>query len=161
MSINLEQIDALRQRANVSYEDAKEALERCSNDIVEALVYLEKQNKLNKEQSASNHSSSFKHTIKDLIKKGNETKFVITKKENTVLNIPVNVAVIGTVLIPPLAVAGVAAALLTNHNIKFEKPDGGDMEINKVIDKVSTAVTTATSQVIESMNKDKDINKEK
>jgi hypothetical protein len=159
MSINLEQIDALRQRANVSYEDAKEALERCNNDIVDALVYLEKQNKLGQEQIKNNHNSSFKHTIKDLIKKGNETKFVITKKDNTVLNIPVNVAVIGTVLVTPLAVAGVAAALLTNHNIKFEKPDGGDMEINKVINKVSTAVTTATSQVVESLNKDKEKNR--
>lgn len=155
MSINLEQIDALRERANVSYEDAKEALEKCNYDIVEALVYLEKQNKINPQKIKKNDCSSFKQTIKDLIKKGNETKLVITKKENTVLNIPVNVAVIGTVIVPPLAVAGVAAALLTNHKIKFEKPDGDDMEINKVIDKVSTAVTTATSQVIESINKEK------
>jgi hypothetical protein len=158
MSINLEQIDALRERANVSYEDAKEALERCNYDIVEALVYLEKQNKLNSQNAAGDKNSSFKHTVKDLIKKGNQTKLVITKKDHTVLNVPVNVAVIATVLVPPLTIAGVAAALFTNHNIKFEKPDGGDMEINKVINKVSTAVTTAASQVVETINKDKQKN---
>ena len=34
MKVNLELIDLLRERADVSYEDAKMALERCDNDIV-------------------------------------------------------------------------------------------------------------------------------
>jgi hypothetical protein len=155
MSINLEQIDALRERVNVSYEEAKEALERSNYDMVEALIYLEKQNKNNSQKSAGSQDSSFKHTVKDLIRKGNETKLVISKKDNTVLNVPVNVAVITTVIAAPVTIVGVAAALLTNHNIKFEKPDGGDMEINKMINKVSTAVTSAASQVVETINKDK------
>ena len=46
MSINLEQIDELRKRANVSYEDAKNALEQNEGDIIKSLIYLEKQNKI-------------------------------------------------------------------------------------------------------------------
>ena len=42
MSVNLELIDELRKRANVSYEDARDALEKCNGDMVEALIYLEK-----------------------------------------------------------------------------------------------------------------------
>lgn len=45
MSISIEQIDLLRKRANVGYKEAKEALEKCNGDIVEALSYLEEQNK--------------------------------------------------------------------------------------------------------------------
>ena len=46
MKITLEQIDFLRERANVSYREAKEALEETGGDIVEALVMLERQNKV-------------------------------------------------------------------------------------------------------------------
>ena len=46
MKITLEQIDFLRERANVSYKEAKEALEQSEGDMVEALVMLEKQNKI-------------------------------------------------------------------------------------------------------------------
>ncbi len=34
MSINLEQIDELRKRANVSYEDAKNALEQSQETLL-------------------------------------------------------------------------------------------------------------------------------
>ena len=50
MSINLEQIDELRKRANVSYEDAKNALEQSDGNLIDALVYLEKQNKIKPEE---------------------------------------------------------------------------------------------------------------
>ena len=49
MNVSLEQIDLLRKRANVSYEEAKEVLEKFDGDIIEALVYLEKNKKVNED----------------------------------------------------------------------------------------------------------------
>ncbi|WP_369702635.1 UBA domain-containing protein [Clostridium moutaii] len=46
MTISIEQIDSLRKRANVNYKKAKEELEKCNGDLVEALLYLEEQNKI-------------------------------------------------------------------------------------------------------------------
>ena len=43
METTLEKIDEVRKRANVSYGEAKEALESCNGDVVEALIYLEKE----------------------------------------------------------------------------------------------------------------------
>lgn len=43
--ITIEQVEKLQQRANVSYEEAKEALEKCDGDILEALIMLEKEGK--------------------------------------------------------------------------------------------------------------------
>ena len=42
---NLEKVEKLRERANVSYEEAKEALEASNWDLLDAMVYLEKQGK--------------------------------------------------------------------------------------------------------------------
>ncbi len=42
----LEKVEKLRQRANVSYEDAKAALVACEWDLLDAMVYLEKLGKV-------------------------------------------------------------------------------------------------------------------
>ena len=42
---NLEKVEKLRERANVTYEEAKAALEECEWDLLDAMVSLEKQGK--------------------------------------------------------------------------------------------------------------------
>ena len=45
MEITLEQVEKLREKANVSYEDARAALERTDGDLLDALVLLEREGK--------------------------------------------------------------------------------------------------------------------
>jgi len=42
---DLEKVEKLREKANVSYAEAKEALDKSNSDILEALIYLENQGK--------------------------------------------------------------------------------------------------------------------
>lgn len=58
---NLEKVEKLRERANVTYEEAKKALEECDWDMLDALVKLESQGKV-KEQTAKYSSSAQKET---------------------------------------------------------------------------------------------------
>ncbi|MCL1805364.1 MAG: DUF4342 domain-containing protein [Clostridiales bacterium] len=44
--ITLEQVEKLREKADVSYEDAKAALELTDGDLLEAVIHLEKQGKI-------------------------------------------------------------------------------------------------------------------
>ena len=161
MSISLEQIEMLKERAHVSYQEAKEILERCNGDVVEALIELEKQSKVTAkapigESGACGFGSTTKKIFKateGLLKKGNEIKFVIKKAENTVVDIPLNAAILVTIIAPPVTIVGVLGALVTGHKIKFVRPDGGDMCINKHIDKISTAVNSVSNQVVEAVKK--------
>ncbi|MCL2817436.1 MAG: DUF4342 domain-containing protein [Clostridiales bacterium] len=41
----LEQVDRLRERANVSYDEAKAALDATGGDLLDAIIYLEKKGK--------------------------------------------------------------------------------------------------------------------
>lgn len=161
MSVNLEQIEMLKARANIGYGEAREILEKCNNDVVEALINLETQSKLKNTKTESNCESGFWAATKKLLKageklfkKGNEIKFVINKAESTVIDLPVNLIILVTILMPPLTVIGILVALVTNHRIKFVKPGGEGMEINKTFDKISAAVTSVSSQVAEAINKD-------
>lgn len=45
MTITLEQVDKLRERADVSFEEAKAALEQSGGDLLDALIWLERQGK--------------------------------------------------------------------------------------------------------------------
>jgi len=150
MTINLEQIDELRKRANVSYEDAKNALEQSVGNLIEALVYLEKQNKIKPEEYTSSECKFFKK-IKKLIKKGNETKLVIRKNDIVVLNICVTLGIIVTIVAPPLVIASLIFALVTNHKIKIKKKNDEDSEVNKFFDKMSVVVNKVTTKITEEM----------
>ncbi len=44
--VTLEQVEKLREHTNISYEEAKAALEETNGDILEAIVNLEKQNRI-------------------------------------------------------------------------------------------------------------------
>jgi hypothetical protein len=158
MNFNLEQIEMLRERTNATYEEAKEALELYNGDMVEALIYLERQNKVKKNTSASRELGFFA-SVKQLIKKCHQIKFLIKKNDTIVINLPLTIVIVVSIIMTPFVVVGLLAALITNHKIKFEKPDGGDMEINNTMDRVSTAVTTATTQIVQSMNNNQSENK--
>ncbi len=44
--IDLELVEKLREKTNISYEEAKETLEKTNGDLLEAVIYLEKQGKI-------------------------------------------------------------------------------------------------------------------
>jgi hypothetical protein len=60
--------------------------------------------------------------IKELIKEGNVRRIIIkNEKDEVIIEIPLTVAVVGTVLAPVLAAVGALAALLTNCTIVVER----------------------------------------
>lgn len=148
MAVRLENIDELRRRANVSYEEAKEALEMANDDMVEALVYLEKQNKVRASQTMGN-KSSFWDKVKAIIKKGNETKFMIKRGDFIVISMPVTAAVIITIIAPYLTAIGLIIALFTGHRIKFEGKDACLGNINQTLDNVSDSIDSTKQKFTE------------
>jgi len=53
----LEQVEKLRTMANISYDEAKIALDAANGDLLEAIIYLEKQGKVNAPAGGGYHSS--------------------------------------------------------------------------------------------------------
>jgi len=151
MTVSLELIEMLRERANVSYEEAREALEKCNNDIVEALIYLEKQNKI-KTPPSDSCVTGFWATVKKMVKSCNETKFIISKNGQNIINLPLTIVIIITAIVPPITVIGLLAALFTGHKIRLEKPGSEDLKINKTLDDISNAAVKVSEQVADTIN---------
>lgn len=55
--VTLEQVEKLREYANISFEEAKLALEEADGDILEAIVNLEKKNLINRPKGGGSYSS--------------------------------------------------------------------------------------------------------
>ncbi|MBM7870967.1 hypothetical protein JOC70_002461 [Clostridium pascui] len=147
MSIKIEQIDELRKRINVSYEDAKEALENCDGDMLEAIIYLEKNNKVKAEKN-DDKKGCFFDKIKALIKKGNNIRFVIKKKEKIVLNLSLNVSILIVVFGFHIAFIGLILALLCGFRVKFETNKGEDIKINQTLDKVQNEIQEIKNDLV-------------
>jgi CBS domain-containing protein len=62
--------------------------------------------------------------VKDLIHEGNITKIIVkNEKDETLLEIPVTVGVIGAILLPWMAALGVIAAMVTQCKIIVERQE--------------------------------------
>lgn len=59
--VTLEQVEKLREHANISYEEAKAALEETNGDILEAIVNLEKQNQIQAPKEGGYYNSRNRH----------------------------------------------------------------------------------------------------
>ncbi|HBR33541.1 MAG TPA: ubiquitin, partial [Firmicutes bacterium] len=55
--VNFEQVQKLRDRANISYEEAKKALEETNGDLLQAMINLEKQNKIKAPEAGGYYNS--------------------------------------------------------------------------------------------------------
>ncbi|QSX06834.1 DUF4342 domain-containing protein [Sedimentibacter sp. zth1] len=136
----LEKIDEVVKRTNVSYREAKEALENSNNDVLEAVIYIEENLKFCKcEANAKKKGEQIINEIKKVVEKGNVTKITIKRKNEIVLNIPITAGAVGIILAPFLTLAGLTAALLTECTIEIQKDNG---EIIYVNDEVNKGVNT-------------------
>jgi len=134
----LEKIDALRARLNVTYAQAKEALDAANGDLTHALIHLEKQipgdSKPQTAKQDTEDSANFVRNvieqIKNIIQEGNVTKVRLKNGEKVLIEIPATVGVvgIGVLLFSPLMLAvtalGAVAAVSKDMVIEIEKTDG-------------------------------------
>ena len=124
----------LRERADVTYEEALHLLEKNNGDVVASLVELEKQGRVNGgEHSKMQHNNcctqETKEKVTSFFKEACKTRIVIERrKENgereTVANLNAPVAAGITILAPYLTLAAGALALVTGHQVKVQKENG-------------------------------------
>jgi Translation elongation factor Ts len=156
--ITIEMIDELRARVDVTYEDAKEALENSQGDILEAIIYLERNNKINskkeefKEEQKEEQDGFTKAVCKviswskNVFRKGNSNHLTIMKNDNVILRLPLTVVVLVVVLAPYISIPLLLLALFSGHKIRFNGDDIEKTRANDTMDKVSNAAENIKSE---------------
>lgn len=111
MKVTLEQIDELRNRVNVSYEEAKKTLEKNDGDLIKSIIELEKVKGKKKESRGvftrlSNRLLALKFSVKN-------------KDGDTLINIPLVLVLITFMMAFWVVIFGLIIAVGTSCKIKI------------------------------------------
>lgn len=159
-SITLEKVDMIRERTGVTYEKAKAALKLCNGNVLDALIYIEKNEMIEEENTNYNTDESknpisieeLKSWFKELIEKGNVTRIKIKKDDTELIDIPVNAGIAAgviAIIIPPILAAAFIAAIATQITIEITKEDGSVEVVNKYVCKVASDVKNKANDFAE------------
>lgn len=154
---HFEMVEKLREKANVSYEEAKAALEACDWDILDALVLLESEGKVS-EKKGANYSTEEKNNapkdephqknakingkkilgfISSLINKGSENAFVLKRKGEEIMRLPIIVLILLLIFLFQLMLILLAIGLFCGVRYSFEGPLFKQTTVNHVMDKAA------------------------
>ncbi|NLT58880.1 MAG: hypothetical protein GXX99_07965 [Clostridiales bacterium] len=155
----IEMVESLRNRANVSYEEAKQALERCNWDLLDALVMLEGQGRV-KEPSAASYSTQAQQAeqgpapvqrgsigrgihrlmraLDVLIEKSLKNSVELQRDGKRILGMPVLLALVLTLCFFWVTVPLLIISIACGYRLCFIGPVG--REANVVMDKVTQKV---------------------
>lgn len=134
MDITIEQIDTVVARTGATFKEAKEAIEHANGDVVEAIIFIEEGQKTWTD-NISDKGERMTEKVREIVRKGNVTKITISKNGETIMNIPITAAALGTAISAPLALIGLSSAILSKCSIEIQKEDGEIINVNNLVEK--------------------------
>jgi len=165
--VTLEQVERLRERADVNLEDAKTALEATDGDLLDALIYLEKQGKVTPPAGGGYYSSQSNTTgdekkgkkekhhggenFSDMmhrfgrfcagaLEKGNNNYLEAERQGSVVFSLPVTVVVVLLIFFFWVTVPLFILSLFFGFRYCFRGEELGKESVNKVMDDASNTV---------------------
>ena len=164
---NLEMVDKVREKANVSYEEARKALDDNNWDVLDAIVDLERQGKIRNNAGGYSTSDStakgytyrqveptasggrsenpgkfqfFLDEMKKLLDKGISNSFVVRKNDKEVFSIPVLAFVLFLIFAFWVTVPLLIVGLVFHFRYGFRGAELGKDLINNSMDKAADFV---------------------
>ena len=165
----VELIDKLRERADVTYEEAQAAVEACGDDLLEAMILLEKQGKVippknggyytskqkikfgsgyyqksssqqdGKTYSASETLGKILRFCGQLIHKANTNLLEVRKNGRYIIALPLSVLILLLLIAPWATVPVLIIGLVVGCQYRFRGSDVENTNINSAMDAVSEA----------------------
>ena len=149
MEITLEKIELVKDRTGVSYKEAKEALEAADGSVVDAIIAIEETVNISTGSKAGEFANETVEKVKELVKKGNITKISVKKDDETIVNIPVNIGLIGTIVAPWGILAAAIAAFGFKCKIELTKDDGTVVDDSRKAENLANDVKEKGSVVVD------------
>lgn len=134
--ITLEMVDEVINRTGASYKEAKDALEFCEGDILDAVVYIETKREHGRDykREFTDKTNEMIETAKELIKKGNVTRVLVEKNDRAFLDLPVNAGGIAALFFAGPTLVALIAAIAIGCQLKIVKDDGEVINVNDMVE---------------------------
>lgn len=121
----LEKVDILRNRFNLSYREAYDALERHGGNVIQACIELEDRGKQpdvlqQAQERIEVMGKDLMGKVQEIVKTGQASRIRILRDGRTVLTIPTAVGAVGALFFPTLAVIAAAAAVAAKYELLLD-----------------------------------------
>ncbi len=162
----MEKIEKLREKANVSYEEAKIILTETDGDLLEAMILLEQQGRVAPPPGASHTQTQTEEPVKDkeqsdghmgwqgfvawvksLIRRGNRNSLIIRRHGETIGSMPVTVFVAALLFAFWVTLPLLIIGLFCGCSYSFKGPDLEKESINKAWDKASEVAESIKADI--------------
>lgn len=174
----LRNIEYLREKADVSYEEAGELLEKFDGNVMRVLVELERQGRVypqgNPKEDWQDHRQDYRYEqhqyephqntkkhASSFISQALQHRLVIESgkgdKKKTVANLSAPYCAGAAIVAPHLAVASVGLMFVLGYKVKLEKQPVGPMpeDVEEFVDKAVSNIKKTASSIQETVRKEK------
>lgn len=174
---HIEMVEKLAAKTGVTYAEAKAALEENNWDMLDALIALEQNGKVNTEKTTASYTTTaeakptqkeetpkkdkasgweeFKRGFCTLMRKGMKNHFIVTRLGEEVISVPVLILILVACccfwLLLPLLVVG----LFCDCRYSFQGEDLGKKDVNDAMEKASVYADDLKQSVKNSLNEEK------
>ncbi len=146
----IEDVEILRQKSGISYEEAVNLLEYHNGSLARALVDLEKNGRLHSNPSAGNPEKGWKRAIEFLYR----LRLKVKKGQVIVINLSSLFLLLVLLTAPHICIVGLIVAIVLGYRISYER-DSRDFAADHFDDMVKNAkgnVQQAVSGVAKQWN---------
>ena len=168
---NFEMVELLREKANITYEEAKTALELANWDLLDAMLVLEREGKVSgnggsystkDEEVKEEERKDRKHcngeglrgtlrwlgnALAKLIRIGNENALVVWHKGEELFALPVTVCVVLLMCSVGTVFFALAVGLFCGLRYSFRGPNLGKESINSAMNRAADAAETVKEEI--------------
>ncbi len=136
MKYTIEQVEYLRTKADITYEEAVEILEKYQGDVAKCLVELEKIGKIrnntytNNNNSNQNSGEEFKKNVKKVYNNSVRHRFIIKKGDTVIVNLSLLYMLAALIVAPHLTIVSAIAAIFLGYKINIQKEETDDYEVD-------------------------------
>ena len=163
----IEDIELLRQKSGLSYQEAVALLDYHNGSVARALIDLEKHGRLNKENSAEkegtkelnqkkteNGKSETRNKAMNILQKLYRSRVKIRKGDTTIINVSVLFAILS--LLPfalPITVIGIIASIILGYQFSFSSmdPDFATDNLEKMVKNAAQNAKNSVSSVVQTI----------
>ena len=160
---HFELVEKLRERANVSYEDAKRALEASNWDLLDAMVLLENEGRIQSEENpafTTRREPRPQHVYTDdsargilrrlvdmlvlLINRASKIDIIVSRYGKTVMALPLIAVILLVLFAPWMTIPVMLIALFFGFRYAF-RGEGISDKVNQAMDRVADAADSIRS----------------
>ena len=165
----IEDIELLRQKSGMSYQEAVALLDYHNGSLARALIDLEKHGRLKnetttekegkKQMNQNDRKSGMKEKALNLLQKLYRSRVKIRKGNTNIFNVSVLFSALCLLLAPHMTIAGVIVSMILGYQFSFSAmdPDFASESLEKMVKSAAQNAKSSVSSVVQSIaNETKD-----